>query len=149
MFDCFFFFQAEDGIRDLIVTGVQTCALPISRPGAVVVAVHAHHVPAPARSADLLRRRASGHDRGRGQVECQGHPSRLTRTYVALRPLTYPTTATRLPHLGTRALQRTRLTSASPRATRWMFSAMTVARASIMPSVQPDTCGVIRTFGSV
>src|SRR2546430_7940654 len=30
----FFFFQAEDGIRDLTVTGVQTCALPISgRPG--------------------------------------------------------------------------------------------------------------------
>src|SRR5206468_8840567 len=27
----FFFFQAEDGIRDLIVTGVQTCALPICR----------------------------------------------------------------------------------------------------------------------
>src|SRR2546421_5417769 len=26
----FFFFQAEDGIRYLIVTGVQTCALPIS-----------------------------------------------------------------------------------------------------------------------
>src|SRR5256886_5046205 len=29
----FFFFQAEDGIRDLTVTGVQTCALPISPPG--------------------------------------------------------------------------------------------------------------------
>src|SRR2546430_2951938 len=28
----FFFFQAEDGIRDLTVTGVQTCALPISVP---------------------------------------------------------------------------------------------------------------------
>src|SRR2546421_928809 len=27
--ESFFFFQAEDGIRDLIVTGVQTCALPI------------------------------------------------------------------------------------------------------------------------
>src|SRR2546427_2967513 len=27
----FFFFQAEDGIRDLTVTGVQTCALPIWR----------------------------------------------------------------------------------------------------------------------
>src|SRR5258708_34082949 len=27
----FFFFQAEDGIRDDLVTGVQTCALPISR----------------------------------------------------------------------------------------------------------------------
>src|SRR6266849_6162977 len=28
--DFFFFFQAEDGIRDPLVTGVQTCALPIS-----------------------------------------------------------------------------------------------------------------------
>src|SRR5256886_2786557 len=28
-----FFFQAEDGIRDLTVTGVQTCALPICAPG--------------------------------------------------------------------------------------------------------------------
>src|SRR5687767_15788687 len=31
---CTFFFQAEDGIRDKLVTGVQTCALPIcSSPG--------------------------------------------------------------------------------------------------------------------
>src|SRR2546422_7408878 len=30
----FFFFQAEDGIRDVAVTGVQTCALPISFPSA-------------------------------------------------------------------------------------------------------------------
>src|SRR5438046_10598020 len=29
MFCFFFFFQAEDGIRDWSVTGVQTCALPI------------------------------------------------------------------------------------------------------------------------
>src|SRR2546429_2398549 len=29
-----FFFQAEDGIRDVAVTGVQTCALPISSVGA-------------------------------------------------------------------------------------------------------------------
>src|SRR6266516_5821213 len=28
-FFCHFFFQAEDGIRDRTVTGVQTCALPI------------------------------------------------------------------------------------------------------------------------
>ena len=28
-FGLFFFFQAEDGIRDRLVTGVQTCALPI------------------------------------------------------------------------------------------------------------------------
>src|SRR2546422_4752896 len=31
LFSFFFFFQAEDGIRDVAVTGVQTCALPISR----------------------------------------------------------------------------------------------------------------------
>src|SRR2546425_1838187 len=31
----FFFFQAEDGIRDKLVTGVQTCALPISAGGDV------------------------------------------------------------------------------------------------------------------
>src|SRR5436190_23629020 len=30
LFVSFFFFQAEDGIRDHCVTGVQTCALPIS-----------------------------------------------------------------------------------------------------------------------
>src|ERR1019366_5809746 len=34
---CFFFFQAEDGIRDWSVTGVQTCALPIYEAGPVVV----------------------------------------------------------------------------------------------------------------
>src|SRR5688572_13027008 len=31
----FFFFQAEDGIRDLTVTGVQTCALPICSADAI------------------------------------------------------------------------------------------------------------------
>src|SRR6266496_5317188 len=35
----FFFFQAEDGIRDLYVTGVQTCALPIW----LSPAGHLHH----------------------------------------------------------------------------------------------------------
>src|SRR2546429_9786778 len=33
----FFFFQAEDGIRDVAVTGVQTCALPISHRAAAPV----------------------------------------------------------------------------------------------------------------
>src|SRR2546425_8745087 len=32
----FFFFQAEDGIRDKLVTGVQTCALPICARGAAI-----------------------------------------------------------------------------------------------------------------
>src|SRR3712207_8211627 len=33
----FFFFQAEDGIRDIGVTGVQTCALPISQQVTAVI----------------------------------------------------------------------------------------------------------------
>src|SRR3989475_9541035 len=45
-----FFFQAEDGIRDLTVTGVQTCALPISylagRPRAPTGAAWTHAVEA-------------------------------------------------------------------------------------------------------
>src|SRR5256885_6615642 len=43
--DVFFFFQAEDGIRDYKVTGVQTCALPIS------TAVE-RHVVVPARRVE-------------------------------------------------------------------------------------------------
>src|SRR5439155_10542143 len=38
---CFFFFQAEDGIRDGHVTGVQTCALPISTVTALTADVFA------------------------------------------------------------------------------------------------------------
>src|SRR6266496_6139921 len=45
MYTCvLFFFQAEDGIRDLYVTGVQTCALPIShRPDDQLERPHAAH----------------------------------------------------------------------------------------------------------
>src|SRR3712207_7277512 len=42
----FFFFQAEDGIRDIGVTGVQTCALPISAARTVRRAPSAQAVPA-------------------------------------------------------------------------------------------------------
>src|SRR2546422_2583732 len=44
----FFFFQAEDGIRDVAVTGVQTCALPIS-----VVGVSCKRAPSAAKPADV------------------------------------------------------------------------------------------------
>src|SRR5258708_14694348 len=37
----FFFFQAEDGIRDDLVTGVQTCALPIFRDPGLRASIHA------------------------------------------------------------------------------------------------------------
>src|SRR2546430_17148933 len=51
--DLFFFFQAEDGIRYLTVTGVQTCALPIcDRPR-----VGKRAVPAPPASVRRLRAR--------------------------------------------------------------------------------------------
>src|SRR3712207_7547778 len=48
----FFFFQAEDGIRDISVTGVQTCALPISEVGDLG-------------RAERAARRPEGEDQGR------------------------------------------------------------------------------------
>src|SRR5688572_33445016 len=60
----FFFFQAEDGIRDLTVTGVQTCALPISpRP----------RLPARRSQQQLLERLTDGGDRFRlgGRGACR------------------------------------------------------------------------------
>src|SRR5256885_16582049 len=50
MFEFFFFFQAEDGIRDYKVTGVQTCALPISKPPTLAVVLKPDHV----RDVDLF-----------------------------------------------------------------------------------------------
>src|SRR5689334_23525000 len=41
----FFFFQAEDGIRDGTVTGVQTCALPILRQQPAAVGSLQRHAP--------------------------------------------------------------------------------------------------------
>src|SRR5476651_2251496 len=43
--ESFFFFQAEDGIRDIGVTGVQTCALPICRSIAVDRSLHVYGTP--------------------------------------------------------------------------------------------------------
>src|SRR5690606_39686378 len=51
-----FFFQAEDGIRDFHVTGVQTCALPISKAGKKVVLLEAQErVLARVAGVDLSR----------------------------------------------------------------------------------------------
>src|SRR5947207_6499742 len=59
----FFFFQAEDGIRDHCVTGVQTCALPISPPraggvccprGRKASALNVEHSSAPVFNGTLL-----------------------------------------------------------------------------------------------
>src|SRR3989449_1070167 len=50
----FFFFQAEDGIRDVAVTGVQTCALPIFGPG--VYDIHSPRVPSTPEIVQALKR---------------------------------------------------------------------------------------------
>src|SRR2546426_2898076 len=55
-----FFFQAEDGIRDYKVTGVQTCALPICAPR-----------PAPAAPARARRRRETRNGQGEvSELQC-------------------------------------------------------------------------------
>src|SRR2546426_8778909 len=58
----FFFFQAEDGIRDYKVTGVQTCALPIS-----------HGAPAGAGDG-IVRRLVHGRGAGRRRAR-RGRPA--------------------------------------------------------------------------
>src|SRR5687767_15178634 len=62
----FFFFQAEDGIRDKLVTGVQTCALPISRgldrgAGHLPARRQRHAPPGPPRLRRHARRRPRLH----------------------------------------------------------------------------------------
>src|SRR5580765_8607360 len=56
----FFFFQAEDGIRDGRLTGVQTCALPISVCFAAIAAAapRAEADPDPRRKVSVLEYRA-------------------------------------------------------------------------------------------
>src|SRR2546429_3645074 len=75
---CFFFFQAEDGIRDVAVTGVQTCALPIYRDparSARALSQRGSRSPVVARVRDVRpehlrrdRRRAGGDSRVRGEA---------------------------------------------------------------------------------
>src|SRR5260370_25288170 len=70
----FFFFQAEDGIRDSSVTGVQTCALPISAPRSDGGAGQRAGTPGQDRGAD---RRQHG---GRGLLGLRAARGRHART---------------------------------------------------------------------
>src|SRR5436189_1956235 len=72
VFILFFFFQAEDGIRDTSVTGVQTCALPIS------------HVLAPGRGH--VRPRERGHH---VRLDRRVSPTRGSDGRLRWRPVTY------------------------------------------------------------
>src|SRR5256886_5253322 len=66
-----FFFQAEDGIRDLTVTGVQTCALPIYTAGGRAGAGRAGAGGAAA-PADRQRRRRGAAEHGLSAVGATG-----------------------------------------------------------------------------
>src|SRR3712207_8721252 len=72
--ESFFFFQAEDGIRDIGVTGVQTCALPISpHPLDDHAALHAGV------DRDLLEGllQGAGHDAGAGGLVARSEERRV------------------------------------------------------------------------
>src|SRR5947208_13232543 len=81
----FFFFQAEDGIRDDLVTGVQTCALPIfpspvpqapvARAGPGAVPDQAPHTPR-AEAPGLARRGQQRSEERRVGKECRSRGSR-------------------------------------------------------------------------
>src|SRR2546422_6397788 len=70
----FFFFQAEDGIRDVAVTGVQTCALPVST---------ACRAQGPNRRDAVGRRAADARDRPRPHVP--GEAPRHRRAFAGSR----------------------------------------------------------------
>src|SRR5438034_7679631 len=93
----FFFFQAEDGIRDHCVTGVQTCALPISCGVAVRAISAGRPAPLPAlwdrqveRACRLRRSRPSrrGHPRAWRRRACAkqiGRASCRERVEISVR----------------------------------------------------------------
>src|SRR2546430_7334593 len=73
----FFFFQAEDGIRDLTVTGVQTCALPI------YIVRPSPHVGEDFPAHTLLPRVAIGEDAPRRRQKRHTHAAEDRRDPVA------------------------------------------------------------------
>src|SRR5256886_15089081 len=72
----FFFFQAEDGIRDLTVTGVQTCALPIYSVVERTLFLLKHH--ARFKRLTVMRELASG------LPSVLGDHERLIQSFMAL-----------------------------------------------------------------
>src|SRR3712207_8014289 len=88
----FFFFQAEDGIRDIGVTGVQTCALPISpSPRSrqhldplMPAAPHVTHRVGPNVSPKLLERRASNQTSCASGRRASLHRLRSSRTWTVM-----------------------------------------------------------------
>src|SRR5688572_32546290 len=90
-FFTFFFFQAEDGIRDLTVTGVQTCALPICcRPGTrkVRASWRARHPRSVDPSTALRRSRSEEHT-----SELQSQSNLVCRLLLEKKKIDHPQAA--------------------------------------------------------
>src|SRR5258708_33755823 len=71
-FRFFFFFQAEDGIRDDLVTGVQTCALPISCSGPGSTSCGDSPTRRWLRGYSSAACRRAGGDKEIGRASCRG-----------------------------------------------------------------------------
>src|SRR5256886_7140856 len=73
----FFFFQAEDGIRDLTVTGVQTCALPIFFASNLFTVLYMSRAALPhmrrARWGRIINMGAVGAERAFGQAKISAY----------------------------------------------------------------------------
>src|SRR5256886_3848125 len=85
-FFVFFFFQAEDGIRDLTVTGVQTCALPIFSIGVAPLDTEAGELMHSLAAAETACKAAK--DRGRNRVEVyESGDASLVRRFTDIKVL--------------------------------------------------------------
>src|SRR6266436_8356641 len=84
----FFFFQAEDGIRDVAVTGVQTCALPICQG---YIDIHLS-LAGPAVAQQWLVYAVAGHFT---KIESVARPGRVTAYRLPLWHYTTPLVAKR------------------------------------------------------
>src|SRR2546422_6568927 len=83
-----FFFQAEDGIRDVAVTGVQTCALPILHALLAAARAHPHLQHEPIRVNALQRAVGGGRCEPVGQDRSEEHTSELqSRLHLVCRLL--------------------------------------------------------------
>src|SRR2546429_10006544 len=81
----FFFFQAEDGIRDVAVTGVQTCALPIAFLDATTTGEAIDEV-----RAEQPLERVAGRDRHGARYRARGAEVHQKRTHHDGRPDVVP-----------------------------------------------------------
>src|SRR5207249_3023456 len=127
----FFFFQAEDGIRDRNVTGVQTCALPIS--------LGLEH----SRTRNLATTRVlAGRHSTTTQVAMRTRPTVLMRSLTtkpaaSTRPTVLPRSITTPPATSTRppVLMRSRPTRPAIKTSHWASPPVRISPRAITISI--------------